>query len=238
MRGGGRALGRSITSGHHLTKRPCATPALQQPGVDRGAGRLNDALMVPQAAPHDDAVVFRQSRRTLLCRGLIAIAFAAMGVSFITHPGSWTASRLPPDLVEMRGWATACFFSLALIPVAASLARPTTVALGADEVTISTAWRTYTRPWSAVGDFRIWRYRRSRIVIFNDAAPSNGLLAEINRRTTGATSAMPTALNVGPEDLLAALQAAKDRWEVAYKAGLKDPAGRPVIARAAPDASA
>ncbi len=170
--------------------------------------------MSPRADPHDDAVIFHQDRRKLIGVGLICIAFVAAGISFITHPEFWKTVRNSRDYIEVIGWIIAPFFSMALIGVAVSLARPTTVRLGPEGVTISTAWRTYSRPWDAVGDFKVWKYQRNRTVVFNDASPPNGRLAEINRRLSGATSAMPTALNVDAEQLLMAVEAAKGRWGV------------------------
>jgi len=170
--------------------------------------------MPVQLPSNDDRVVFQQDRRKLLGLGLMGIIFVAMGASFILHPEFWTTARHSSGFVEALGWLTASFFSLCLVAVIGSLARPTTVKLGPEGVTISTAWRTYSRPWDVIGDFRLWDYRRNRLVIFNDAAPPNPRLAEINRRLSGATSSMPTALNVSPEQLLTAIEKAKERWAV------------------------
>jgi len=168
--------------------------------------------MSQPADPHDKAVVFHQDRRKLAVLGLIGVAFVAMGISFITHPEFWRRGGYARDYIEVMGWITAPLFSLLLAVEIVSLARPTKVNLGPDGVTITTAWRTYSRPWDAVGDFKIRKYGRNRMVIFNDVTPANRRLAEINRRISGATSAMPPALNVDPEQLLTALEAAKARW--------------------------
>jgi hypothetical protein len=180
--------------------------------VALAAGNSNVRIMSPRSIPYDGPVVFRQDRRKLLLSGLIGIVFVAMGVSFIVHPEFWQTSRHSADSVEIVGWVVAPFFSLCLFAVAVSLVRPTTVKLNLEGIVVSKPWGTYSRPWRAVSDFKIWKYRRNRIVVFNDTNPPNRRLAEINRRLTGATSAMPTALNVGPEQLLAAVEEASERW--------------------------
>ncbi len=164
------------------------------------------------ANPPDEAVVFHQDRRKLAILTLIAVAFVAMAISFITHPEFWRSGRYTRNYIEFIGWIIASLFSFCLAAGAVSLARPTKVTLGPEGVTIMTAWRTYSRPWDAVGEFKIRKYGRNRTVVFKDAAPANRRLAEINQRMTGATGAMPPALNVDPEQLLTALEAAKGRW--------------------------
>ena len=191
---------------------PRSTMERLRVGIDPGDRQLNNGAMNQRTDAHDDAVVFHQDRRKLVGVGLIGIAFVAMGISFITDPEFWKTVRHSRDYIEVVGWIIAPLFSLALVAVAVSLARPTRVELGPEGVTISTAWRTYSRPWDAVGDFKIWKYQLNRTVVFNDSAPPNLRFAEINRRLTGATSAMPTALNVDPEQLLTAVVAAKRRW--------------------------
>jgi hypothetical protein len=166
--------------------------------------------MNPQAP--DGAVLFRQDRRKLAGLALVGAAFVALGLSFIAHPDAWATARHPRGQVEATGWVAAPFSGLMLAAIAVALARPTTVRLGPEGVTIRTAWRTYSRPWDAVSDFKIWKYRRNRLVVFNDADPPNGRLAAINRRISGATSSLPAALNIDPEQLLTAVQSAKGRW--------------------------
>lgn len=169
--------------------------------------------MSTQSPLHDEPVLFRQDRRKLLGLALIGVVFVAMGVSFITHPGFWKTARHSANSAEIIGWMTTIFFSLCLIATVVSIVRPTTVKLSREGIAISSPWRTYARPWNAVGDFKIWKYMRTRTVVFKDTAPPGRCLAEVNRGLTGATSALPTALKVSPEQLLAAVEAAKARWD-------------------------
>jgi hypothetical protein len=143
---------------------------------------------------------------------LISVVFVAMGVSFVTHPGFWRSSTHSVASVEIAGWAATLFFSLCLSAIVVSLVRPVTVKLGPAGITIRSIWRTYTRPWDAVTDFRVWGYRRNQTIVFNEANPPFGKLAEINRGLTGATSGLPAGLNIAPEELLAAIKTARARW--------------------------
>jgi hypothetical protein len=175
--------------------------------------------MSPQPPFDDGPVVFRQDRRKLLGLALIGIVFVAMGVSFIEHPEFWKSTRHSAGSVEIAGWVATLFFSLCLIAIIVSLVRPATVKLAPEGITISSAWRTYSRPWNAVGDFKLCKYKRNRTVVFNDANPPNRRLAEINRGLSGATSGLPTALNVAPEQLLAAVEMARARWSSFVRKG-------------------
>jgi hypothetical protein len=159
----------------------------------------------------DEYVVFHQDRRKLVGMGLIGVVFVVLGIAFIAHPEVWKTTRHSADSVESAGWLVTTFFSMCSIAVAVSLVRPTKIKLGLKGIVVTTPWRTYSRPWDAVSDFKIWEYRRNRTVVFNDATPPNPGLAEINRRLTGATSAMPPALNVGPDQLLAVIEEVRQR---------------------------
>ena len=161
----------------------------------------------------DGALVFRQDRRKLFGAAIIAVVFVVMGCSFISNPGFWTTTRHPSSsYIEVVGWITAPFFSLALAAVAMSLVRPVTLTLGPEGVTVSTVWKTYSRPWHAIGNFRIWSNAGNRMVVFDDVAPPNPRLAEVSRRISGATGALPTCLNVSPDDLLAQVKTAQEQW--------------------------
>jgi hypothetical protein len=162
--------------------------------------------------PQDQSLVFRQDRRKLLGVAVIGVVFVGMGVSFVAHPDFWRSSRHSAASIEVMGWVTTPFFSLCLAAIVVSLVRPATVKLGPEGITVSSAWRTYSRPWDAVTDFRLRRYKTNRTVVFNDASPPNRGLAGINRGLSGATSGLPTALNVAPEELLEAIEAGRARW--------------------------
>jgi hypothetical protein len=100
---------------------------------------------------NDRIAIFCQDRRKIAGTGVIGIAFVAMGISFAAQPEFWEGRR-------SAGWTLTPIFSIALIGVAVSLARPSMVELGLEGLTISTPWRRYSRPWGAVGDFRVWKY--------------------------------------------------------------------------------
>jgi len=166
----------------------------------------------PRKMP-DGAIVFRQDRRKLFGVAIIGIVFVVMGCSFISNPGFWTTTRHPSSsYIEVVGWITAPFFSLALVAVAMSLVRPVTLTLGPEGVTVSTAWKRYSRPWHGIGNFRIWSNAGNRMAVFDDMDPPNPRLAEVSRRISGATGALPTCLNVSPDDLLAQVKFAQEHW--------------------------
>ena len=157
-------------------------------------------------------MIFRQNRWKLLGAGLIGIILVGIGASFIVNPHFFQTPRQSAASVALVGWLITPFFSLCVVGVGVSLARPITVKIGQAGIVIRYHWRTYTRPWSALSGFKLWKYKMNRTVVFNDTTLSNGRLAEVNRKLTGATSAMPTALDVAPEQLLALIEEARERW--------------------------
>jgi len=161
---------------------------------------------------HSDMVVFRQYRWKLLVAAVGNIAFVALGLSFIIYPDLWQSTRHSSIEVYIIGWMVAAVFSFFMVRIAVLIVRPAVIKIGPEGIVVGTAWTSYSRPWGAVSDFKVWKFYLNRTIVFNDTNPPNPRLAEISRRMTGMTSALPGALNVSPENLLVAIEAARDRW--------------------------
>jgi len=160
---------------------------------------------------HED-ITFQQQRTKLVLAVLGAVGFAALGASFALHPDAWQSHRHSAATMQVSGWVGLAFFSIALCAALIAIARPTTVRLSPQGLVVTTAWRTFTRPWDALGNFRIWKNRGASTVVFDDVNPPSAWLARLNRAACGATSALPKFLGVEPEGLLAAVLHAKARW--------------------------
>jgi hypothetical protein len=163
-------------------------------------------------SPSDDSLTFRQQRGKLVLAAFAGLAFVVMGISFVLHPEQWQTHARSAGFIRVIGWITLVFFSMTLVGAAISLIRPTTVRLTPDALVIRTMWRTYSRPWTALSNFRIWKTKGTRLVVFDDENSSVDWLAGINRKFSGATNAMPGFMNTNPEHLLEAVTQAKERW--------------------------
>jgi hypothetical protein len=157
-------------------------------------------------------LVIRQRRSKLAVLGLLGVGFVALGIWFIVDPTSAGASRYPAGAVEALGWISTLFFGFALAAVVFSFFRPTTISLSPEGLAIKTVFTAWTRPWKALSNFRIWRYRGNRLIVFDDDSPRRPRLAKFNTAISGATSGLPNMLSEDPEQVLAQLIAAKERW--------------------------
>lgn len=186
-----------------------------QQRVDLQAGVTIDKADTMNMAPplDDEPVEFQQDRLKISGRGAAALALVAMGAWSLAHHDLARSPGRSPAFAQLADWAATIFFSLCLLAILASLVRPATVRLSSEGIQISYAWGTYRRTWDNVGGFELWRYRGDRTVIYNDVRPTNPVLAKINHWLTGATSALPTALNVDPERLLTVIECARAKWQ-------------------------
>ena len=115
------------------------------------------------------------------------------------------------DAAKPRRRQSRLLFGFLLVRGLISLVRPTTISLGPDGLTVRRAWRATTRPWSALSNFRLWRYRTTTLIVFDDAAPRS-VFAKLNTAIAGANSALPPGLEEAPEPLLEQLKAAAAKW--------------------------
>jgi hypothetical protein len=156
-------------------------------------------------------VVARQDRGKIAISVVGALAFVVLGALFASYPEHWQTARYGRDDIRVVGWLSASFFSLVFVATVVALARPTTVRISPQALIISGPWTTRTRPWTALSNFRIWRMKGTKLIVFDDEKPRHAWLATINRMTSGATSALPSMMDVEPVKLLEMLQRAKER---------------------------
>jgi hypothetical protein len=155
---------------------------------------------------------YQQTRTKLALVFLVSLGFVALGVSFALHPDFWQTSRHSAASIQILGWVGVVFFSVCTIAAVISFFKPTTVRFSPQGLSVKTVWRTRSRPWSALSNFRIWETRGTKIVVFDDEIAPTRWLAGFSRAATGANSALPTLMNASPEHLLDAAQRAKERW--------------------------
>jgi hypothetical protein len=160
----------------------------------------------------EGGLIVRQSRGKVALACLGSLAFVVLGVYFIGHAQQVATIRYPPAFVEVTGWLVTVLFGLTLVLWFAALIKPATVSLGPEGLRITSALQTYVRPWSALSNFRIWRYRVSKSVRFDDAIKSSSWLVKLGAGPGGGGRSLPNLLDDKPEQLLSALSAAKRRW--------------------------
>jgi hypothetical protein len=63
-------------------------------------------------------------------------------------------------------------------------------------------FRTTAYRWNEVSDFDVWRFRTTKIVMFEVAKPHLTTLEKINRRLTGRNKGLPDTFGLTAEDLV------------------------------------
>lgn len=158
-------------------------------------------------------LTIRQSRRKIALACLGAAGFVALGIWFISAPEQASSSRASPQEVLVVGWLCILFFSACLISGLAVLARPATISFDRSGMTVTTIWKSYKRPWSALSNFQIWSIRSTKFIVFDDTEPASGRWwAGVNSAIRGTNSSLPAMLDGQPEKILEELQAAKAAW--------------------------
>jgi hypothetical protein len=161
----------------------------------------------------DVIIVQNNPKRAWACLG--CLAFAALGLALIRYPEQFRYP-LPPPLpqhsnlfVQITGYAAVVFFGLCLVLSLPTLVKPTTVQLSPDGLTVKTVWRSYTRSWSALDNFEIWRHKKTWLIIFDN---NTNIWSRKPTSTSTRRSSLPGMLNADPDDLLEELWQAKQKW--------------------------
>jgi hypothetical protein len=156
-----------------------------------------------------DVRTFRQVRPKVALAALAWAVGLAVGVAMILYPVQLQSPLFSPGAVEIGGWFCAAISAPMLVASFMSLAKPTVLVLAPDGLTLRTASRAYTRPWTALSNFRLYRGKR---VCLRDTQPQASWIDRLNGLMAGSTLMLPGQLDARPDQVLAALQSAKRRW--------------------------
>ena len=149
----------------------------------------------------DPPLVIRQARwkGALLAAG--CAAFVAVGMAMQSD-------------VEARAAGQLCvllFGAGALIGLAL-LVSPGTLVLAPEGLSQTVLWRTRRWAWADVSSFREWRFRRTRLITFDDAKASHGALQQANAALGAGSGSLSAQWAISTPALLALLAQAKARW--------------------------
>jgi len=159
----------------------------------------------------NDGITFRSSRTKAALFGTCSLAMVALGMVLVFHPEFFPNRTAAFNRV--LGWASMVLSFVGLAASAIPLVRPATVRFSSEGLTIETAWRTYTRPWSALSNFRFHEVRGGAgFIYFDDEIPPSAPFSCVKRTATGATMMLPGMMNVSREQLLEAAQRSKEHW--------------------------
>ena len=146
-------------------------------------------------------VVIRQARWKALLLVVGSLAFLAVGIAMQAD----AAVRGKAQLIQG-------FFGLGLLVGLAQLVSPGRLVLEPTGLTQTVLWRTRRWAWTDVSGFREWRYRRTRLITFDDANAKPGMLQAANAALGAGTGALSGTWALSRKELLALLVEAERRW--------------------------